>query len=112
MVVPVSEDSSPFVSGVDRIAALIALAPHVAVAADLELERLGQRVHDGDADAVQPARNLVPLAAELPARVELGQHDLGGRQPDALHDATGIPRPLSVTVTRVSGAMVTVMWSQ
>ena len=72
-----------------RIAALVALAPHVAVAADLEVERLGERVHDRDADAVQPARDLVARAAELSARVKLGENDLCGRQPDAVHDRDG-----------------------
>ena len=69
----------------ERIAALVALAPRVAVTADLEVERLRERVHDRDADTVQAARHLVAPTAELPAGVELGQDDLGRRQPEALH---------------------------
>ena len=108
MVVPVSEVASPIVERAERIAALVALAPRVAVAADLEVERLRQRVHDRDADPVQAARDLVALAAELPAGVELGQDDLGRRQPEARPS----PRPGSrgrcrSTVTRPSGARVT-----
>ena len=50
-----------------------------AVALDLELEPARQRVHDRDADAVQAAGDLVALAAELAARVEHREHDLGRR---------------------------------
>ena len=54
------------------------LAPHVAVAVDLEVKPLGERVDDGDADAVQSARDLVaPAFAELAAGVKDGEHDLG-----------------------------------
>ena len=61
-----------------RDAALVGLRPHVAVALDLEVEPLGQRVHDRHADAVQAARDLVAAAvAELAAGVQDGQHDLG-----------------------------------
>ena len=59
-------------------AALVALAPDLAVALDLELEPLGERVHHRDADAVQAARDLVAVLVELPARVQRGHHDLGG----------------------------------
>ncbi len=48
-----------------------------AVAADLHLEPARKRVHDRDADAVQAARDLVALAAELAAGVEHREHDLG-----------------------------------
>jgi hypothetical protein len=52
----------------------------VAVALDLEVELLGQRVHDRHADAVEPAGHLVtPAVAELAACVEDGQDDLSGR---------------------------------
>ena len=61
-----------------RLAALVGLGPDVAVAPDLEVELLGERVDDRDADAVQPARDLVAAAvAELAAGVEGGEHDLG-----------------------------------
>ena len=63
-----------------RGAALVALRVLVAVAPDREVERLGERVDDGHADAVQAAGDLVAAAvAELAAGVEDGEHDLGGR---------------------------------
>ena len=94
----------PCSSGARRLAALEVLAPDVAVAAHLELERLGERVHDRDADAVQAARDLVAAAAELAAGMQLGQHDLDRGQADASGiTATGMPLPLSSTVTRPSG---------
>ena len=51
----------------------------LAVAVDLELESLRQRVHDRHAHAVQAARDLVARAAELAPRVQHGEHDLGRR---------------------------------
>src|SRR4029078_7395389 len=71
------------------VAALVALAPDVAVAADLDLQRLRERVHDRDADAVQTTRHLVTPAPELAAGVELREDDLDGRQADALHHRHG-----------------------
>jgi hypothetical protein len=60
-------------------AALVALAPDVPVAANLEVEALGEGVDDRHADAVKTARDLVAApVAELPAGVEDGQNDLGG----------------------------------
>ena len=62
-----------------RYAALrVRLHPLRPVAVDLELQTDRQRVHDGDADAVQPAGDLVAVAAELPARVQRRHDDLGG----------------------------------
>ena len=63
----------------DRIAALEALVPVVAVHVDVELEPLAERVDDRDADAVQTAGDLVAGAAELAAGVQHGEHD--GRRP-------------------------------
>ena len=61
-----------------RLAALgVLLVVALAVAVDLEHEPLGQRVDDGDADAVEAAGDLVAVAAELAAGVEHGEHDLG-----------------------------------
>ena len=57
------------------------LAVDLAVASHLGDEPLGERVHDRDADAVQAARDLVAVAAELPAGVELGQDDRERRKP-------------------------------
>ena len=60
-------------------AALVALLVDLAVAPDLEIERLRQRVDDGHADAVQAARDLVAVVVELAAGVKHRQHDFGGR---------------------------------
>ena len=67
-----------------------------AVAADLHLEAARQRVDDGDADAVEAARDLVALAAELAARVEHREHDLG----------RGLVRVLRVRIDRDAAAVV------
>ena len=73
-----------------RGAAHVALAPHVAVAHDLDVELLGQRVDDRHADAVEPAGDLVAAAvAELAAGVQDGQHDLDGRLALLLHHPDG-----------------------
>ena len=58
-----------------RLAAGELLPVQLAVAAHLRHEPLRERVHDRDADAVQAARDLVAVAAELPACVELREHD-------------------------------------
>ena len=56
--------------------------------------RRGQRVDDGDADAVQAAGDLVAAAAELAAGVQHGQHDLDRRLAlggdDVDRDATAV----------------------
>ena len=71
-----------------RLAAHVVLRVDVALGVDLEVEALGERVDDRDADAVEAARDLVAAAvAELAAGVEDGQHDLGGRLALLLHDA-------------------------
>ena len=70
----------------DRRAALETLAPVVAVGVDVELEPFGERVDDRDADAVQAARHLVARAAELAARVQHREDDLGRRLVVLLHD--------------------------
>ena len=64
-----------------RAAALVLLAVDLTVPPDLEIERFRQRVHDRDADPVEPTRHLVALVVELPASVEHGQHDLRRRPP-------------------------------
>src|ERR1035437_6258595 len=69
-----------------RYAALVTLAVNLAVAPDLDLQPLAQRVDAGGADAVQAAGNLVTLVVELAARVQDGQHDLdGGALPGRMH---------------------------
>ena len=60
-----------------RHAAREALAVRLAVGAStVATQPLGERVHDREADAVQAAGDLVALAAELAAGVQLRQHDL------------------------------------
>ena len=62
------------------LAALLELGlPVLAVPVDLEHEPGREGVDDRDAHAVQAARDLVALAAELAAGVERGQDDLGRR---------------------------------
>ena len=73
----------------DRQAALVALAPDVAVAMDLELEPLGEEVDDRDADAVQAAGDFVRVVVELSAGVQLGHDDLGRRAALFLVDVDG-----------------------
>ena len=61
-----------------RDAALgVVLAVVLAVAVDLDDEALGQRVDDRHTHAVEPAGDLVAVAAELAAGVQHGEHDLG-----------------------------------
>ncbi len=80
IVVPCSLVGSPRCIGPDRRAALVALRPHVAVAAHLGVKPLRQCVDDGHADAVQTAGNLVAATlAELAAGMEHSEHDLERR---------------------------------
>ena len=57
-----------------RLAASELLPVHLAVASHLGDEPLGEGVDDRDADSVQAARDLVAIAPELPARMELRQN--------------------------------------
>ena len=61
-----------------RLAAVVVLRPDLAVASRLDVQPLGQRVDDADADAVEAAGDLVAAAAELAAGVEHGVDDLQG----------------------------------
>src|SRR6266404_1890509 len=63
-----------------RVTPLEFLPVDIAVAAHLGDESLGERVHDRDADAVQAARDLVAVATELPAGMELREDDRQRRQ--------------------------------
>jgi hypothetical protein len=51
------------------------------VAADREAQPFRERVHHGDAHAVQPAGNLVRVVVELAPGVKLGHHHLGTGAP-------------------------------
>ena len=68
-----------------RRAALVGLLVDLLVAPDLELETLGQRVDDRDADAMQSARHLVAVVVELAAGVQHRQHDFGRRPTAFVH---------------------------
>src|SRR5215813_6357821 len=68
---------------------LVALRPLLAVAADLELEPLAERVHHRDPDAVQTAGHLVGGVLELAAGVQDGQHDFRRRLAALLVDVDG-----------------------
>ena len=95
MLVPWRSEDAPFFERALRHAALVGLCPLVAVAPDGELEALGERVDDGDADAVQPAGDLVAATvAELATRVKNGQHDLGCGLPLLLHRVDGDAAPV------------------
>ncbi len=82
---------------------VVGLEPLVAVAGDVDLEPGGQRVHHGDADAVQTAADVVAavLAAELAAGVQLGHHDVDGRRTAGVHldrDAAAVVDDLDAAV--------------
>ena len=61
----------------------------LVVAPDAQAELAGERVDDGDADAVQAAGNLVGVLVEFAAGMELGHDDLGRRDAFALVDVDG-----------------------
>ena len=61
-----------------RLAAFVGLFPDFAVAPDFQFQFVGQRVHHGDAHAVQSAGNFVRFAVEFSAGVQHGHHDFRG----------------------------------
>src|SRR5918998_3010676 len=77
-----------------REPAFVALGPQVALAPDLELEPLRQGVDHRSSHTVQPAGDLVALTVELPAGVQRGKDDLGGRPVVLLHLADRHPAPV------------------
>ena len=76
---------------------VVALVPLGAVAPDLHVEPRGQRVDDGDADAVQTAGDAVALAVELAAGVQDGHDDLDG---GPLLDRVHVDRDAAAVVDR------------
>src|SRR6476620_6496233 len=60
-------------------AALVGLLVDLAVAPNLDLHPVGERVDDGRADAMETARDLVSAAAELASAVEDGHDYFEGR---------------------------------
>src|SRR5205823_7247268 len=63
-----------------RVSARKLLPIDVAATAHLDDEPFRERVHDRDADSVQAPGDLVALAPELAAGVELREHDRDRRQ--------------------------------
>ena len=70
-----------------RAGLVVGLEPLVTVAGDIDFQSSRQRVHHGDAHAVQTATDGVAavLAAELAAGVELGHHHVDGRRTAGMH---------------------------
>src|SRR5277367_2859332 len=59
-------------------ALFVGLLPDFAFAPDFQIEPIGKRVDDGDADAVQAAGNFVGVAIEFSAGVQNGHDDFRG----------------------------------
>ena len=74
----------------------------LAVAPDGELEPGRERIDDGNADAMQAARNLVGVLVELSAGVELRHDDFGRRHALALVD---VGRDAAAVVAHGAGAV-------
>ena len=74
----------------------------LAVAPNAQAQPSGQRIDDGNADAMQPAGNLVRILVELSARMKLGHDDLGGRHAFALVD---VGRDSAAIVTDGAGTV-------
>jgi predicted hotdog family 3-hydroxylacyl-ACP dehydratase len=88
-------------------AAGVFLLPGIAPVPDLQLQAFGKRVDAAHAHAVKAAGNLVALGIELAAGVQFGHHHLRRRNALRFHDAHGMPRPSSITVTELSSWMMT-----
>ena len=115
MVVPVPSPAGLAARSAQRAlghAALVLLAVDLAVAAHLHPHLLGEGVDHGGADAVQAAGDLVGLPPNLPPAwrrvITVSRADL----PVLACMSTGMPRPLSQTVTWPSAWMATSMRSQ
>ena len=97
-----SGDGSPGVGEDAGLAAVERHRPGLAVAVDLDVETLGERVDDGGADAVQSAGRRVRPRAELAAGVQLREHDLDAGEPglrlDVDRDAAGAVAHLDAAV--------------
>ena len=83
--------------------ALEILLPNLAVAMNLEPQPLGKEVDDAHTDAVQASRDFIGVAVELPAGVEFGHDDLGGRAPGLLLDFDRNAAPIVDDRNRVVG---------
>jgi hypothetical protein len=79
--------------------------PGVAVAPDLDVELLRERVDATDAHAVQAAGDLVGGGVELAAGVELGQHHLHGRHLLAVGQRHHVHRNAAAVVDHGDGVV-------
>ena len=82
-------------------AARVLLEPSLSVPQHFDPHRLGERVYDAHADAVEAAGDLVAAAAELPAGVEDGHDDLQGALPGGVlvdRDAAAVVDDLQLPV--------------
>src|SRR5216683_673094 len=61
------------------LAFFVGLLPNAAVARNFQLQPIGKRVDDGDADAVQAAGNFVSFAVEFSSGVQNGEDHFGRR---------------------------------
>ncbi len=96
-----------------RLAALVVLGPDRAVAADFEVEPLGEGVDDRDADAVQAAGDLVAAASpNLPPACSVVSTTSAAGRFSFFISSTGMPRPSSATVQLLSGCRTTRTSSQ
>ena len=78
MVVPALWRLADGRHGRRRHAQVVFLPVQLAVAADGQLQVVGQRVDDGNADAMQAARHFVGGIVELTARMQHSHDDFGG----------------------------------
>lgn len=93
-----------------RDAALETNPVRLAAAVDFDLHPVGQRVHAGDADAVQAARNLIGVMVEFAARMQDGQHDFDGRFALAFVDIDRNAAPVVLDRDRIIRMNVTATW--
>ncbi len=84
-----------------RFAALVSLKVNLAVSTDFHLQVLAQRVYHGYPDPVETAGDLVGRIIEFTARMEFCHNNRYGRYFFGECLSTGIPRPLSSTVTEL-----------
>ena len=90
-----------------RLAAVERHRPGLAVAVDLDVEPLRERVHDRCADAVQATGCRVRAPPELAARVQLREHDLDAGQPGLGLDVDRDAARVSRTSTLASACSIT-----
>ncbi len=87
----------------EGLAPFVGLLPGVAVAPDLQVQRLGKRVNHRHAHAVQAARDFVAVGVELAARMEHRHHHFGGRAAFVLVQIDGDAAPVVNNGNRIVG---------